>query len=80
MPASGRDEPHIVWGRNAIHTDECPKSLITGRSIALVEEFAVRRRLGIVDSLELDARKVDAFLILRDELEKEQRDGAAEHR
>ncbi len=59
--------------------DECPKSLITGSSLALVEEFFVRRRLGVRDSVELEARKVDAFLILRDEMEREEQDGQAQH-
>jgi hypothetical protein len=74
-----RGEPRIVWGRGRTHTEECPISLVTGESLALLEEFFVRRRLGIADSLDLDARKVDAFLILRDEMEREERDGEAEH-
>ncbi len=40
----------------------------------MIEEFFVRRRLGMQDSVELEARKVDAFLILRDEMEREERD------
>jgi hypothetical protein len=53
--------------------------LVTGHSLALVEEFLVRRRLGIQDSLDMPARKVDAFLILRDEMEREERDVKTEH-
>jgi hypothetical protein len=58
--------------------------MVTGDSLALVEEFLVRRRLGFQDSLDRDftnvaARKVDAFLILRDEMEREERDGKTEH-
>jgi len=45
----------------------------------MVEEFFVRRRLGIPESLETDARKVDGFLILRDEMEREERDGTSQH-
>jgi len=44
----------------------------------MVEEFFVRRRFGVGDSIGLEvmaARKVDAFLILRDEMEGEERDG-----
>ena len=69
----------MVWGRKGARANECPKSLITGDSLSLVEEFLVRRRLGIQDSLDLAARKVDAFLILRDEMEREERDGKTEH-
>lgn len=74
-----RGEPRIVWGRKRTQTEECPKSLVTGESLALLEEFFVRRRLGMHDSLELEARKVDAFLILRDEMEREERDGEAQY-
>jgi hypothetical protein len=52
---------------------------VTGESLALLEEFFVRRRLGMQDSLETEARRVDAFVILRDEMEREERDGASQH-
>ncbi|HEY3825829.1 MAG TPA: hypothetical protein VGL82_14795 [Bryobacteraceae bacterium] len=74
-----RGESRIVWGRKQMQVQECPKSLITGDSLALLEEFFVKRRLGMNDSLETEARKVDAFLILRDEMEREERDGASQH-
>ena len=61
-----------------MHVDECPKSLVTGESLSLLEEFFVRRRLEIPDSLDLEARKVEAFLILRDLMEKEQRSGTTQ--
>jgi hypothetical protein len=77
LPVEKRGEPRIVWGRKQTQAEECPKSLVTGESLALLEEFFVRRRLGMQDSLELEARKVDAFLILRDEMEREERDGAS---
>jgi len=79
LPDDRRGEPRIVWGHKQTHTEECPKSLVTGESLTLLEEFFVRRRLGIQDSLELEARKVDAFLILRDEMEREERDVEAQH-
>lgn len=79
LPEEKRGEPRIVWGRKQTHTEECPKSLVTGESLALLEEFFVRRRLEIRDSLEMEARKVDAFLILRDEVEREEQDGASQH-
>ena len=53
--------------------------MITGESMGLLEEFFVRRRLGIPESLDTDARKVDAFLILRDQMEGEERDGTTQH-
>ena len=83
LPDERRGEPRTVWGRKQTQAEECPKSLVTGESLAMVEEFFVRRRLGAVGSIGLDAsalertaaRKVDAFLILRDEMEREERDG-----
>jgi len=79
LPEAKRGALRVVWGRGQIQTEECPKSLVTGESLASIEEFFVRRRLGMQDSLELDARKVDAFLILRDEMEREERDVEAQH-
>ena len=73
-----RGAPRIVWGRKRMHVYECPKSLVTGESLSLLEEFFVRRRLEIPDSLDLEARKVEAFLILRDLMEKEQRSGTTQ--
>lgn len=73
-----RAAPHIVWGRKQVHTEECPRSFIRGESTALVEEFAVRRRLSIGSTLDLDARKADAFLILQEQMEREQADGTSQ--
>jgi hypothetical protein len=79
LPVAERGEPRIVWGRGQVHAEECPKSFVTGDSLALLEEYFVRGRLGIPDSLETDARKTDAFLILRDQMEAEERDGTSQH-
>jgi hypothetical protein len=79
LPSETRGDPRVVWGRRQTRTEECPKSLVTGESLALLEEFFVRRRLGIQDSLETEARKVDAFLILRDEMESEEQHGTSRH-
>lgn len=75
LPREQSTEPAIVWGRKQVQTGECPKSLITGESTALLEEFFVRRALGIKECLDTEARKVDAFLILRDQIEREEKDG-----
>ena len=79
MPADARGESKLVWVRKRAQTDECPKSMVTGESLALLEEFFVRRRLGMNDlrmtvEMETPARKVDAFLILREEMEREEKD------
>jgi len=77
LPPESRAEPRTVWARKRTRTEECPKSLVTGESLALLEEFFVRRRLGMVDGMETPARKVDAFLILREEMEREEKDGTS---
>jgi hypothetical protein len=53
----------------------CPKSYVTGESLAVVEEFLIRRRLGGIRAAELDARRVEAFLVLEKALEAETNDG-----
>lgn len=70
-----RAGPRSVWGRKQVQSDECPKSCITSESLALLEEFFVRQQLGMQESTETEARKIDAFLILRGEMEREKRDG-----
>ena len=74
LPAEARSEPRLVWVRKRTQADECPKSMVTAESLSLLEEFFVRRRLGMVDGMETPARKIDAFLILREEMEREERD------
>lgn len=53
--------------------------MITAESLALVEEFFVRRKLRMDTGLSLEARKADAFLILQDEMEREERDVQTNH-
>ena len=74
LPAEARGQSRLVWIRKRAQTDECPKSSVTGESLALLEEFFVRRRLGMTSGMETPARKVDAFLILGEEMEREERD------
>lgn len=79
LPTERRGTSRIVWGRKKAQSEECPKSLITGESLAFVEEFFTRRGLGMQYDPELPARKVDAFLILRDEMEREEQDGKTDY-
>jgi hypothetical protein len=79
LPADQRGGPRLVWGRKHAQVEECPKSFVTGESLALLEEFFVRQRLNPGISLETEARKVDAFLILRDEMEREELDGKPQY-
>jgi len=76
VAAARQTPPHIVWARGPIETDECPTSLITAQSIGWIEEYYVWKRLNPVVQLELDARQVQAFLILEEQLELEKQNGA----
>jgi hypothetical protein len=53
----------------------CPKSYITAESVTLLEEFAIRRRLGGMGVAELSARQADAFVILEKTLTEELKNG-----
>jgi len=74
LPTEARGEPRLVFVRKRAQSDECPKSMVTGESLSLLEEFFVSRRLGMQSGIETSARKVDAFLILREEMEREEKD------
>jgi len=57
-----------VWARNGAASSECPKSFVTAESMACLEQYLVRRKLGHKGVEDLSAREVEAFLILENEL------------
>jgi len=57
--------------RKGVGTGTCPRSYVTAESVGLIEEFLVRRQLGGAECEGMSARKVEAFLVLERELEKE---------
>lgn len=61
----------MVWARQGVSAERCPKSLITAQSQAWLEEYGVWKRLGSPERKELTARQVEAFLLLEDEFQKE---------
>ncbi|MBM3725500.1 MAG: hypothetical protein FJW40_08760 [Acidobacteria bacterium] len=63
-----------VWVRRRVSSDECPKSLITGRSMAWMELFWFWKTFGGVDLMSLAARDVDALIVLETEWRKEAHD------
>ncbi|HWB86042.1 MAG TPA: hypothetical protein VG675_18005 [Bryobacteraceae bacterium] len=65
----------VVWGRKHVMLRTCPKSFITADSLAFVEEFFVRRRLGGFNAEELSGRQADAFVILETEFAAESNNG-----
>lgn len=58
----------VVWATDGVGTNICPKSFVTAQSMAWVEEYLVRRKLGQRGIDGLGARDVEAFLILEHEL------------
>jgi hypothetical protein len=64
-----------VWARRQVSLVTCPKSYITGESIALVEDFFVKRRFGRPNLEEMTARAADAFLILDEAVAMEMKNG-----
>ena len=65
----------VVWARKHAATGMCPKSFITAQSLAWLEEFVVRRKLGQKWPEDLGARETEAFLILESEWEAETQNG-----
>jgi len=64
-----------VWARRGVCLGTCPKSYLSVESESLVEEYVVRRRLGVVRAMELSARQAEAFAILENEISAEIRYG-----
>lgn len=75
MTWAAETAPSVIWARNGVATTVCPKSYITPRSMAWLEEYLVRRKLGQRGTEGLDARQVEAFLILEHELAAEAQHG-----
>lgn len=63
-----------MWARGQVGAEECPKSLVTPRSLEWIEKFLTWKFAGSQAIEELTARDADAFLIL----EREWRDGQRE--
>lgn len=58
-----------------MHTNCCPKSLISGASRYYLDVFSVWKRLGGGDVWSLEAKLAEAILLLEEEWQKE-RDNA----
>jgi len=71
VPAALATPVRVVWSRHQVSTDVCPKSLISGQSLAWMEEFFLWRKLGRAWPQDMDARKLEAFLILQQQMEAE---------
>ena len=68
IPRALETPERVVWARSNAAATECPKSFVTVQSMAWIEEYLVRRKLGQHGIDGLGAREVEAFLILEHEL------------
>lgn len=68
------ESARVVWSRNGAESEECPVSSISGKSVALLEEFELWKAVGRPISHELELTKVEAFTLL-DKEERRIRDG-----
>ncbi|HWQ55526.1 MAG TPA: hypothetical protein VN442_17700 [Bryobacteraceae bacterium] len=58
----------VVWARRTVSSPECPRSYITAQSLAWVETFLVRKKLGGAEPVgDMAARDAEALLILENE-------------
>jgi hypothetical protein len=57
----------VVWSRGGAFSEECPKSLVTPESIALLEGFYARKAWGGSRCDEMTAREADACALLEAE-------------
>jgi hypothetical protein len=58
-----------------VATQVCPKSYISGESVAWLDQFQTWKRLGYPDPQTLSARETQAMLILEQELLNEVKRG-----
>ncbi len=68
IPHALETPERVVWARNNAATTVCPKSFVTAQSMAWLEEYLVRRKLGERGIERLGAREVEAFLLLEHEI------------
>jgi len=64
----------LVWARGRVSSEECPKSLVTPKSVAWLEKFFGWKFAGGGSLKELPAKDADAFLILEGEWRAESQD------
>jgi hypothetical protein len=73
LPEGERGPEVVVWARGGVTVKECPKTVITGESGALVEKFVAWRLGGGGIRESMAAREAEAFQLLSIESEKEKR-------
>jgi hypothetical protein len=65
----------VVWARETVATEVCPKSYISSASMAWLEEFEICKRIGYPNPREMTARQLHAMVVLEQELSLEVKRG-----
>ena len=61
-----------VWARRSVVSFECPRSIVTGESEALLQMFEAVLIGGLPPNWpDMDARTIDAMMLLHSEFRKE---------
>lgn len=63
-----------MWSRGRVVATSCPKSSISGQSLAWVEDYFAWKLVGCGDYRTLSAREIDAFCTLEQVLRTERND------
>ena len=71
LPEHERGLEAVVWARRGVRVSECPRSLVTPASAAEVERFWIWQAGGGKLTLGMSAKRAEAMLVLRGELERE---------
>jgi hypothetical protein len=64
-----------VWARNGVVSSHCPKSVITSESLYYLEQFRYWKQLGSEALNSMEAKTVDAVLLLEQAWRLEKQDG-----
>ena len=68
VPKAQETASRTVWANKNVAIDTCPTSYVTAQSLAWIEEFFVRRKLGQKMTDTMGSKDVDAFVILQEQL------------
>jgi hypothetical protein len=67
-------DSRAVWARGPIILRRCPKSVITAQSLYYIEQFKIWKQMG-GNVWEMDAKSVDALVLLEREWQTENEHG-----
>ena len=79
LPVESLGPSRTVWARGRASTTQCPKSIITAESLAMLEAFAAWRVLGPNPVWPLPAKIADALFVLQNEWRSLQSDAEQSH-